>query len=80
MKRLLCIGRVRNGGPVEIDTGATLEERLDAAIASTAEILAMNADLENMLSGRTKPGIAWSDEDEEVCRNEILGSDIGGWW
>lgn len=77
MKRILCIGRVRNGGPVEIDTGQTLEERLDAAIASTAEILAMNRDFEAMRTGRTTPGITWSDEDEEVCRNENIGQDIG---
>ncbi len=75
---MMCVGRVRNGGPVEIRP--TLEERLDAAIASTAEIVAMNRDLENMLSGRTKPGIAWSDEDQAACDDEVLGSDIGGWW
>lgn len=77
MKRILCIGRVRNGGPVEIDTGQTLEERLDAAIAHTAEVLAMSRDLEDMLAGRTKPTITWSDADQEACDNEQLGNERG---
>ena len=46
---MLCVGRVRNGGPVQLDTGATLEERIDHQIARNAEALAMLADLEAML-------------------------------
>lgn len=51
-KHMLCIGRVRNGGPVELDTGQTLEERLDKQIARNAEVLAMLADYEAMLAGK----------------------------
>ncbi len=58
MKRILCIGRVRNGGAVEI-TAPTLEERMDAQIARNAaqiernaEILAMYADLDALQAGK----------------------------
>lgn len=57
-KRILCIGRIRNGGAVEI-TASTLEGQLDARIAATAaqiarnrEILAMYADLDALQAGK----------------------------
>lgn len=52
MKRIIAVGRVRNGGPVELDTGPTLEQRLDAQIARNAEVLAMLADLDAMRAGK----------------------------
>lgn len=62
MKRILAIGRVRNGGAVEI-TAPTLEERLAMQMernaqviernrATLAEIDAMHADLDALLAGK----------------------------
>lgn len=76
MKRILCIGRVTNGGPVELDTGQTLEERLDAAIARTAEMLAMNADLEAMMAGKP-PAYKLTAAMLEEIENENIGQEIG---
>lgn len=75
-KRLLCIGKVVNGGPVEIDTGQTLEERLDAAIARTAEVLAMDADLAAILNGKPL-GYRLTAEQLEEIENEAIGREIG---
>lgn len=58
MKRILAIGRVRNGGAVEI-TAPTLEERLAMQMERNAQViernretLAMHADLDALLAGK----------------------------
>jgi hypothetical protein len=47
VKRILCTGKVVNGGAVEI-TRPTLDEQ----IAINAELIAMNRDLDALLAGK----------------------------
>lgn len=76
---MLCVGRIVNGGPVELRP--TLEERLDAQIARNAEVLAlverersaMHADLDALLAG--KPVQHFRPGDFEAMDSEILGAD-----
>lgn len=75
MKRILCIGRVRNGGPVEI-TAPTLEERLDSQISRNAEVLAMLADLDELLAGKP-PAYKLTAAQLEEIESEHIGRDIG---
>lgn len=88
MKRILAIGRVRNGGAVEI-TAPTLEERLAMQMernaqviernrARLAEIDAMHADLDALLAGKPV-GYRLTAAQVEEIENERPG-DEGRWW
>lgn len=71
MKRIIAVGRVRNGGPVEI-TAPPLEERLETAIALAGRLIAMNDDF---LASLGSPHFSEADYDE--MENEWIGREIG---
>lgn len=64
MKRIIAVGRVRNGGPVEI------------TLPTNSEHAAMDADLDAILAGKPLAYRLTPEQLEEI-ENEAIGREIG---